>query len=49
MSRAGASGRWKDPVVTTIVPASEFTPAESYHQDYLVKNPGGYTCHWLRD
>ncbi|WP_250645743.1 peptide-methionine (S)-S-oxide reductase [Myxococcus xanthus] len=26
-----------------------FTPAEDYHQDYLVKNPGGYTCHYMRD
>lgn len=39
------SGRWKDPVVTTLEPFSHFTPAEDYHQDYLQKNPGGYTCH----
>ena len=26
-----------------------WTPAESYHQDYLQKNPGGYTCHYMRD
>ena len=26
-----------------------FTPAEDYHQDYLQKNPGGYTCHYMRD
>ena len=26
-----------------------FWPAEDYHQDYLEKNPGGYTCHYLRD
>jgi peptide methionine sulfoxide reductase MsrA len=25
-----------------------FTPAEEYHQDYLKKNPGGYTCHYVR-
>jgi methionine-S-sulfoxide reductase len=43
------SGKWKRPVVTEIVPAVEFWPAEEYHQDYLVKNPGGYTCHFLRD
>jgi hypothetical protein len=24
---------------------AKFYPAEEYHQDYLVKNPGGYTCH----
>ncbi|NUM87614.1 MAG: peptide-methionine (S)-S-oxide reductase MsrA [Bdellovibrionales bacterium] len=44
-----ASGKWKKPVVTEIVPAVRFWPAEDYHQDYLQKNPGGYTCHWVRD
>lgn len=39
------SGRWADPVVTTLEPFTAFWPAEEYHQDYLVKNPGGYTCH----
>ncbi|WP_324290038.1 bifunctional methionine sulfoxide reductase B/A protein [Pyxidicoccus sp. MSG2] len=48
-ARVNASGKWKRPVVTEITPAGEFTPAEEYHQDYLEKNPGGYTCHYLRD
>lgn len=39
------SERWPDPVVTTLEPFSKFYEAESYHQDYLQKNPGGYTCH----
>lgn len=39
------SGRWPDPVVTTLEPLTRFWPAEEYHQDYLKKNPGGYTCH----
>jgi len=43
------SKKWPRPVVTTIVAASSFYPAEGYHQDYLEKNPGGYTCHFLRD
>jgi len=43
------SGKWKSPVVTEIVPAATFYPAEDYHQKYLQKNPGGYTCHYLRD
>lgn len=43
------SGRWKKPIVTEIVPAQSFFDAEEYHQDYLKKNPGGYTCHFLRD
>ena len=43
------SGHWKKPIVTQIVPAGPFYMAEDYHQDYLVKHPGGYTCHYLRD
>ena len=39
------SGRWKNPVVTSLESLSKFYPAEDYHQDYLEKNPGGYTCH----
>ena len=39
------SERWHDPVVTTLEPSVAFYEAESYHQDYLQKNPGGYTCH----
>lgn len=41
--------KWPKPVVTQVIPAQKFYPAEEYHQDYLKKNPGGYTCHWLRD
>jgi methionine-S-sulfoxide reductase len=48
-SEVDRSGKWKKPVATEITPAAEFYSAEEYHQDYLVKNPGGYTCHWLRD
>jgi peptide methionine sulfoxide reductase msrA/msrB len=44
-----ASGKWKKPVVTQIAQAGAWYPAEDHHQDYLVKNPGGYTCHYLRD
>lgn len=40
-----ASKRWKAPVVTTLEPLTVFYKAEGYHQDYLQKNPGGYTCH----
>ena len=42
------SGKWKNPVVTEITKATEFYPAEEYHQDYLQKNPDGYNCHYLR-
>lgn len=43
-----SSGKWPGPIVTEVVPASDFWPAEREHQDYLLKNPGGYTCHWVR-
>lgn len=39
------SKRWKDSVVTTLEPLKKFYKAEDYHQDYLQKNPDGYTCH----
>lgn len=48
-ARVNRSGKWKNPVVTEIVLPGQFYPAEEYHQDYLQKNPGGYTCHYLRD
>jgi methionine-S-sulfoxide reductase len=44
-----ASRKWPRPVMTQVVPAQEFYSAEDYHQDYLQKNLGGYTCHFLRD
>jgi peptide methionine sulfoxide reductase msrA/msrB len=47
--RVNASGKWPRPIATEITKASDFWPAEDYHQDYLQKNPGGYTCHFLRD
>ncbi len=43
-----ASGFWKNPVVTEINDAGKFKEAAEHHQDYLEKNPGGYTCHYVR-
>jgi peptide-methionine (S)-S-oxide reductase len=43
-----ASGLWPGKAVTEVVPAGEFWEAESEHQDYLIRNPGGYTCHFVR-
>ena len=48
-ARVDASGKWKKPVVTQVVAASTWWSAEDYHQDYLVKHPDGYTCHYLRE
>ncbi len=40
-----ASGLWPGKVVTELKPASDFWEAEPEHQNFLVQNPGGYTCH----
>lgn len=42
------SSVWPGTVVTEIVQAGPFYEAEGYHQNYLVNNPGGYTCHFVR-
>lgn len=42
------SNKWEGSVVTTLEPYSKFWAAEPEHQDYLVKKPNGYTCHFER-
>jgi peptide-methionine (S)-S-oxide reductase len=42
------SGLWPGRVVTEVVPAGAFWEAEPEHQDYLLRNPDGYTCHFVR-
>ena len=43
-----ASGIWPGKVVTEVEPAGDFWEAEPEHQDYLQKQPWGYTCHFVR-
>jgi peptide methionine sulfoxide reductase msrA/msrB len=46
--RLAQKGKWGKPIVTEIVKAGPWWKGEGYHQDYLVKKPDGYTCHFLR-
>ena len=43
-----ASGLWPGKVVTEVEPVGSFWEAEPEHQDYLERNPNGYTCHFPR-
>ena len=43
-----ASGLWPGPATTEVSPAGPFWEAEPEHQDYLVRIPNGYTCHFPR-
>jgi len=43
-----ASKLWPGRVVTEVRPAGPFWEAEPEHQDYLLRFPGGYTCHFPR-
>ncbi|HVU50112.1 MAG TPA: peptide-methionine (S)-S-oxide reductase MsrA [Polyangia bacterium] len=48
MAKIERSGAWGAKLTTELAPAGVFYPAESYHQHYLVKHPGGYDNHYLR-
>jgi methionine-S-sulfoxide reductase len=48
IERINKTDAWKGPIVTEVVKFTKFYDAEEYHQDYLQKNPGGYTCHFVR-
>lgn len=41
--------QWDGPIVTAVSDFTRFFPAEDEHQEFLKKNPGGYTCHFVRD
>lgn len=42
------SATWPGQIVTEVSPATDFWIAEEEHQDYLQKNPNGYSCHFIR-
>ncbi len=44
MAEIGAAGIWDAPLVTELVPASEFWPAEAEHQDYFTRTPWSGYC-----
>ncbi len=48
IAEMNASGKWPGKVVTEVVAATAFWNAEEDHQNYLQKNPYGYTCHFER-
>ncbi|WP_413578164.1 peptide-methionine (S)-S-oxide reductase MsrA [Bdellovibrio sp. HCB290] len=48
IARVNKSKAWGKDVSTVVGKAGEFWKAEDYHQDYLQKNPDGYTCHFVR-
>ena len=39
LAQLKASGKWSRPIVTPVVRAQSFYPAEAYHQDFAAKNP----------
>ena len=44
LARLTADGVWDAPIVTELVPAPEFYPAEDYHQEYFERNPAQPYC-----
>lgn len=48
VERLETFGNWEGPITTEIRAAGDYWLAEPEHQDYLRKQPGGYTCHFLR-
>jgi len=44
ITEIASAGIWKNPIVTEVVPAPEFYPAEDYHQEYFARNPNQGYC-----
>ncbi len=48
IDKANKSGLFPKKIVTSLEKFDKFYKAEEYHQNYLSKNPNGYTCHSIR-
>ncbi|NHJ12391.1 MAG: peptide-methionine (S)-S-oxide reductase [Candidatus Thorarchaeota archaeon] len=46
-ARLDSSRKWKNPIVTEIVPFTKFYPAEDYHQNYYRSNPRQGYCRYI--
>jgi peptide-methionine (S)-S-oxide reductase len=46
-SALASSGKYRDPIVTEIVPLRQFYPAEDYHQAYFARNPNAGYCSYV--
>jgi len=44
IAELAAQKLWPDPIVTAVLPAPTFWPAEPYHQDYFARNPHQPYC-----
>jgi peptide-methionine (S)-S-oxide reductase len=44
IAELATEGIWPDPILTDVLPAPRFWPAEDYHQDYLANNPQQPYC-----
>jgi peptide-methionine (S)-S-oxide reductase len=47
IAELSAEGFWSDPIVTEVLPAPEFWPAEKYHQNYFANNPYQPYCQYV--
>lgn len=44
IAELNAARLWPQPIVTEVTPFTAFYPAEAYHQEYFVRNPGQGYC-----
>lgn len=46
-ARTDKSGLWKNPIVTTVEPLTNYYVAEDYHQNYFANNPNAGYCSYV--